>query len=190
MADTLSLPGTVRMYDVGEHGQLLDTEITLIPQPTDDPDDPLRWSKARRYWHAVLCCFIAGLTAATSNDAGCAVDSQNLELGITYDQINIAAGVLFIAIGYMTLLLSPTVTLYGRRLNYLISILMGLGGAIWFARTKTSSDSMGSQFFVGASESCAEAAVQTSLSDIFFQHQRGTVLGFYVLATNLGTYLG
>ncbi|KIW06700.1 uncharacterized protein PV09_02400 [Verruconis gallopava] len=190
MGDETSLPGTVRLFDVGEDGQLLDAEITLVPQPTNSPDDPLRWSKARRYWHAVLCCFIAGLTAATSNDAGSAADQQNEELGITYNQINIAAGVLFIAIGYMTLLLAPTVTLYGRRLNYLISILMGLGGSIWFARIQTSGDSIGSQFFVGASESCAEAAVQTSLSDIFFQHQRGTVLGFYVLATNLGTYLG
>lgn len=184
------LPGTVRLFDVGEGGVLDSTEITLIPQPTESPDDPLRWSKLRRYWHALLCCFIAGLTAATSNDAGSAADSQNEELGISYDQINNAAGVLFIAIGYMTLLLSPTVTLYGRRINYLICILLGLGGAIWFARIQSSGDSIGSQFFVGASESCAEAAVQTSLSDVFFQHQRGTVLGFYVLATNLGTYLG
>jgi MFS family permease len=190
MDDVTNLPGTVRLFDVGEDGAVNDTEITLIPQPTESPDDPLRWSKARRYRHAVLCCFIAGLTAATSNDAGSAADAQNEELGITYDQINNAAGVLFIAIGYMTLLLSPTVPLYGRRLNYLICILMGLGGSIWFARIQSSGDSIGSQFFVGASESCAEAAVQTSLSDIFFQHQRGTVLGFYVLATNLGTYLG
>lgn len=184
------LPGTVQLYDLNEDGTLAQTEVNLIPQPTNSPDDPLRWSTARRYWHAVLVCFIAALTAATSNDAGSAADSQNEDLGITYDQINNAAGVLFIAIGYMTLLLAPTVTLYGRRINYLISIAMGLGGAIWFARIQTSGDSIGSQFFVGASESCAEAAVQVSLSDVFFQHQRGTVLGFYVLATNVGTYMG
>jgi MFS family permease len=190
MEDPTSLPGTIRLYDLQEDGTLGQSEINLIPQPTSSPDDPLRWSAARRYWHAVLVCFIAALTAATSNDAGSAADSQNEDLGITYDQINVAAGVLFIAIGYMTLLLSPTVTLYGRRINYLICIALGLGGAVWFARIQTSSDSIGSQFFVGASESCAEAAVQTSLSDVFFQHQRGTVLGFYVLATNIGTYLG
>jgi MFS family permease len=184
------LPGTIRLFDLQEDGSLNDTEITLIPQPSENPDDPLRWSPARRYWHATLVCFIAALTAATSNDAGSAADAQNSELGISYSQINNAAGVLFIAIGYMTLLLAPTVTLYGRRINYLICIAMGLGGAAWFARVMSSGDSIGSQFFVGASESCAEAAVQTSLSDIFFQHQRGTVLGFYVLSTNLGTYLG
>ncbi|KAF2495266.1 MFS general substrate transporter [Lophium mytilinum] len=190
MENSPSLPGTVRLYDVQADGALDASEITLIPQPSSNPDDPLRWSPARRYWHATLVCFIAALTAATSNDAGSAADSQNEELGISYDQINNAAGVLFIAIGYMTLLLAPIVTLYGRRLNYLICITMGLGGAAWFARVHSSGDSIGSQFFVGASESCAEALVQTSLSDIFFQHQRGTVLGFYVLSTNIGTYLG
>lgn len=147
------LPGTIRLFDIQADGSLDDSEITLIPQPSSNPDDPLRWSPARRYWHATLVCFIAAFTAATANDAGSAADSQNTELGITYDQINNAAGVLFIAIGYMTLLLAPTVTLYGRRINYLICIAMGLGGAAWFARIYSSSDSIGSQFFVGASES-------------------------------------
>src|ERR1700712_2207818 len=190
MEDSSNLPGTIRLYDVQADGALGESEVTLIPQPSSDPDDPLRWSPARRYWHATLVCFVAALTAATANDAGSAADSQNEELGITYDQINVAAGVLFIAIGYMTLLLAPTVTLYGRRGNYLICMIMGLAGSAWFARVQTSKDSIGSQFFVGSAESCAEAAVQTSLSDVFFQHQRGTVLGFYVLATNIGTYMG
>jgi MFS family permease len=190
MEYTPDLPGTIRLYDPQEDGTYGLSEINLNPQPTNSPDDPLRWSAVRRYWHAVLVCFVAALTAATSNDAGSAADAQNEELGISYDKINNAAGVLFIAIGYMTLLLAPTVTLYGRRINYLICIILGLGGSIWFARIQNSGDSIGSQFFVGAAESCAEAAVQTSLSDVFFQHQRGTVLGFYVLATNIGTYLG
>jgi len=190
MEDVDHLPGTVRLYDFEFDGGLTESKIALLPQPTSSPDDPLRWSPARKYWHAFLVCFIAALTAATSNDAGGAADSQNEELNISYDQINVAAGVLFIAIGYMTLLLAPTVTLYGRRINYLICLVLSIGGSIWFARIQSSGDSIGSQFFVGASESCAEAVVQTSLSDIFFQHQRGTVLGLYVLSTNVGTYMG
>ncbi|KAF5015539.1 hypothetical protein F66182_13095, partial [Fusarium sp. NRRL 66182] len=67
---------------------------------------------------------------------------------------------------------------------------MGLLGAIWLARTQSTSDSIWNQLFVGISESCAEANVQLSLSDLFFEHQRGTFLGVYVLATSVGTYLG
>ncbi|PBP22140.1 major facilitator superfamily transporter [Diplocarpon rosae] len=35
-----------------------------------------------------------------------------------------------------------------------------------------------------------EASVQLSLSEIFFEHQVGSVIGIYVLATNVGNYLG
>lgn len=176
------LPGTSRLLDQGE--------IILSPPPTKSVNDPLNWSIARKYWHAFLVCFIAGLTAATSNDAGSAQFGENEDLGISYDAMNTGAGVLFIGIGYGTLFLSPAAWLWGRRCTYLFCILLGLLGAIWMARTQSTSDSIWNQLFVGISESCAEANVQLSLSDLFFEHQRGTFLGVYVLATSVGTYLG
>ncbi|KUL90997.1 hypothetical protein ZTR_00626 [Talaromyces verruculosus] len=176
------LPGTSRLLDQGE--------IILSPPPTKSVNDPLNWSIARKYWHALLVCFIAGLTAATSNDAGSAQFGENEDLGISYDAMNTGAGVLFIGIGYGTLFLSPAAWLWGRRCTYLFCILLGLLGAIWMARVQSTSDSIWNQLFVGISESCAEANVQLSLSDLFFEHQRGTFLGVYVLATSVGTYLG
>lgn len=180
--DSEYLPGTSRLLDQGE--------IILSPPPTKSVNDPLNWSIARKYWHALLVCFIAGLTAATSNDAGSAQFGENEDLGISYDAMNTGAGVLFIGIGYGTLFLSPAAWLWGRRCTYLFCILLGLLGAIWMARVQSTSDSIWNQLFVGISESCAEANVQLSLSDLFFEHQRGTFLGVYVLATSVGTYLG
>ncbi len=54
----------------------------------------------------------------------------------------------------------------------------------------TIQDSIWCQLFVGASEGCAEALAQQSLSDLFFEHRRGLVLGLFVLATSIGTFLG
>ncbi|CAI7627935.1 unnamed protein product [Penicillium glandicola] len=182
MDEDLHLNGTERIC--------VDGDITLIPSPTNSPNDPLNWSIWRRYWHAFLVLFFVALTAATSNDAGTAGNGMNLELGISWDQINIAAGVLFIGIGYTTLLLGPAPFLYGRRISYLICLLSSVVGSIWLARTQNTTDNILSQLFVGASESCAEALAQLSLSDLFFQHQRGLVLGLYVLATSVGTFMG
>ncbi|KAI9737632.1 MAG: hypothetical protein M1818_005636 [Claussenomyces sp. TS43310] len=190
----LLLPGTSRLVedrDQRESSHLIThDEIVLSPQPTNSVNDPLLWSLPRKYWHVTLLCFITGLTAATANDAGSAQDGENTELGLSYDSMNTGAGVLFIGIGYWTLLISPAAWLYGRRITYLICLLLGLVGAIWMARVQTTEDSIWNQLFVGASEACAEANVQLSLSDLFFQHQRGTVIGIYVLATSIGTYLG
>lgn len=178
------------MFVQGDSGDLRDQELTLTPPPTNSPNDPLNWSKWRKYWHAALILYITALTAAVSNDAGAAGDGMLDELGIPYSVANTAAGVLFLAIGYWTLLASPMPWLYGRRIQYLICLLFSVIGSIWFARIQTVQDSIWNQLFVGASESCAEALAQLSLSDLFFQHQRGSVLGLYILATSIGTFLG
>lgn len=188
------VPGTSLLYDDVHHPSnahlLKHGDIILSPQPTKSVNDPLNWSLPRKYWHVFLVCFITGLTAATSNDAGSAQYGENTELGISYDSMNTGAGVLFVGIGYFTLLISPAAWLYGRRITYLVCLTVGVIGAIWMARVQTTEDSIWNQLFVGASEACAEANVQLSLSDLFFQHQRGTVLGIYVLSTSIGTYLG
>lgn len=183
------LPGTIRVF-VERDGVLQDGELILNPIPTNSPNDPLNWSPWRKYWHAFLVLFITGFTAATANDAGSAGDGQLHELGIPYSVENTGAGVLFIGIGYWCLLASPMPWLWGRRIGYLIGLVWSLIGAIWFGYVQTEEDAIWNQLFVGASESCAEALAQLSLSDLFFQHQRGLVLGLYILATSVGTFLG
>ena len=194
-ASDSELAGTKKIFTIIDTTEqtfdhVLSEHITLRPQPTKSPNDPLNWSAWRRYWHAGLVLFFTGLTAATANDAGSAGDGQTTELPITWNSINIAAGILFVGIGYTCLLLSPATSLYGRRIVYLISMGFSLIGSVWFAKIQNSGDSYGSQFFVGASESCAESAAQLSLSDVFFEHQRGAVLGLYIFATSVGTFLG
>lgn len=164
--------------------------IILHPQPSDSPNDPLNWGKWTKLYQMILLCFVTGFTAATSNDAGSIQDTLNESYGISYDSMNVGAGVLFASIGLCTYILGPTSSLYGRKITYLICIILGLGGAIWFGRAKTSSDSIWSQLFVGASEGCAEATVQLSISDMYFSHQLSTTLTFYILSTSVGTYLG
>lgn len=185
--DDEQLAGTERVVEGAGREEVV--VVVLMPQPTSSPRDPLNWSAARKHWHAFLVLFVVGLTAATSNDAGGAADAL-LALGISYGVENTGAGVLFAGIGYATLLLSPLPALYGRRSTYLLCLLSSVAGGVWFARARRPADAVWSQLFVGASESCAEAAAQLSLSELFFSHQRGAVMGLYILATSVGTFLG
>jgi MFS family permease len=167
-----------------------DGNIILIPQPSNSPNDPLNWSAGRKYWHMLVVCFVTAFTAATSNDAGAAQNDMNFYLGIPWTVFNTGAGVLFIGIGYWTFLQSPTAFLYGRRVGYLFCLFLGLGGSIWFGFVKTSRDAIWSQLFVGASEAVAEAQVQLSLMDVFFQHRASFAISLYIMCTSIGTYLG
>lgn len=163
MSDEDFLPGTKRLYDaegraVAHHSELKKQgEIVLATQPTDHPDDPLQWSPPRKYWHAILLLLITALTGATTNESGSAQFTENAELGIRYKSFNIGAGVLFLGIGYWTLFISPFVWLYGRRISYLVCLMLGVIGGIWFARGEKTSDAIWNQLFVSASESCSEA---------------------------------
>ena len=194
MDDQETLPGTRRLFthDFAHFAQPLKKvgDIVLIPQPTDSPRDPLIWSMTRKIWHSALVVFVTALTAATSNAASAAQYGQNIELKISFTTSNTAAGVLFIGMGFWVLISSPAVYLYGRRILYLLSMIWGLVGGIWFANCQRANDVIWSQFFVGASESVAEATVQLSLMDLWYQHQRGLVISVYVLAVSVGTYLG
>ncbi|KAA8896867.1 hypothetical protein TRICI_006822 [Trichomonascus ciferrii] len=165
-------------------------DLILIPQPSDSPNDPLNWGYWRKVWQFFLLMCVTGLTAATANDAGAGQNGMHEELGISWDSMNVAAGVLFIGIAFSTLLLSPTSFLYGRKISYLICITVGLFGNLWFAKVQNTQDSIWCQLLVGISESCAESQVQLSLSDVFFRHQLGSYLAVYILATSIGTYLG
>lgn len=193
------IPGTFNIYSSSslENGLIYGSElkkdkngIVLLPQPSDSPNDPLNWSKVRKWAHFILMAFITAFTAATSNDAGAAQDSLNEIYGISYDAMNTGAGVLFLGIGWATLFLAPFANLYGRKITYIICTVLGLLGGLWFALAHRTSDTIWSQLFVGISESCAEAQVQLSLTDIYFQHQLGTVLTGYIMATSIGTFLG
>lgn len=187
--DSGDIPGTCRLYDADASSTTSDAPL-LVPQPSKSPRDPLNWGLARKIWHTLLVCSVTGLTAAISNDAGSAQDRMNAELGISYDAMNDAAGVLFLGIALSTYLFYPSTILYGRRIQYMVALLFGFLGSIWFAATQTAADSIGSQLFCGISESCAEALVQLSLCDLWFVHQRGSAIALYVLATSIGTFLG
>lgn len=164
--------------------------VILMPQPTNSPNDPLNWLGWRKAWHTAILCVITGLTAAIANDAGAAQDSLNQIYGISYDAMNTGAGVLFLFIGWSCIFLAPASSLYGRRISYLFCLVCGVLGSVWFALSRRTADTTWSQAIVGISEACAEAQVQQSISDIFFQHQLGLVLTIYILATSTGSFLG
>lgn len=181
-------PGTFLLFTESSNGQ--PNEIVLRPEPTDSPNDPLTWPMWRKVWHTFVLVIITGLAAGLSTLSGAASFAMNNELGIPPNQFNIAVAVLFIGIGGGTYLMSPLPRLLGRRLSYILSLVAGIVGCVMFAKVQKTGLLIGAHIFLGVAESCAEAMVQHSLSDIFFEHQRGSVLGLYVLALSGGTFLG
>ncbi|XWX01758.1 hypothetical protein V2A60_009787 [Cordyceps javanica] len=181
-------PGTLLLFAPSSSGQ--HQEIILHPEPTESPNDPLTWPTWRKAWHTFVLVVITGLAAGLSTMSGAASYTMNNKLGITPNQFNVAVALLFVGIGSGTYLMSPLPRLLGRRLSYVLSLVAGVVGCVMFARVQKTGLLIASHLFLGVAESCAEAMVQHSLSDIFFEHQRGSVMGLYVLALSGGTFMG
>lgn len=73
MADsTRPVPGTVHLIDIagqastGEHASGK-TDIVLVPQPSSDPEDPLRWTSKRKFWAlAIFAVYTLGVGIPTT----------------------------------------------------------------------------------------------------------------------------
>ena len=107
--------------------------------------------------------------------------------GINYASFNVGAGALFIGIGYWTLLISPScmvawppdiisgVPMSGSNWRNLV--------LLWEIRLPTQFGTSCSLERLGP----AQKPMWGSLMEIFFQHQRGAILGSYMLAISAGT---
>lgn len=55
------VPGTVHLVDLdstvhARHAGGPNKDVVLVPKPSDDPDDPLNWSRARKMVFLVCLC--------------------------------------------------------------------------------------------------------------------------------------
>lgn len=63
--NTEILPGTEVMADIGSHHFVKGKSHVLVPQPSDDPHDPLNWST---FWKAM--CIIASTSVSFTQGFG------------------------------------------------------------------------------------------------------------------------
>ncbi|PYI06184.1 MFS general substrate transporter [Aspergillus sclerotiicarbonarius CBS 121057] len=157
--DPTAIPGTVTLVDlehvVASRHARGDSDIVLIPQPSDDPDDPLNWAP----WRKTLSTI-------------CISDAT----GISVDTLNQGTGYMFLFAGWGLLFWQPLALQYGKRLTYILSLIGMLRrspyihtNGQWIAR------SILSGFFLAPIEALPEVTV----TDVYFTHERGTYMALY-----------
>jgi MFS family permease len=78
--------------------------------------------------------------------------------------------------GTGNLIWMPLVNKYGRRPIYLISYVIYLACAIWAACTTGYGSFLTARILMGFGSGAAETMAPLSIADIFFLHERGTVM--------------
>ncbi|KAF7531740.1 hypothetical protein G7054_g8607 [Neopestalotiopsis clavispora] len=183
---------TVEGYPV-QHVERGDGRIILVPQPSPtDPNDPLRWPewlKWSTFLNALGYSFMGGVTGPIM---AAMMIPLSQRFGQTLQRMSYANGATLVCQGVGNTLWMPLAIKFGRRPVYLISnTLMGIA-CIWLGVATNASYTpfIIGRAFLGLFEAPIESIVPSTVTDIFFLHNRGARISMYGLSVLGGNELG
>ena len=193
--EDLSVPGTVYMVDLDGLQRVQETNthganVILVPQPSDDPNDPLRWltrKKLLQFWFLFLWAFMQGVI---TNWTGPVFSIWMEELPCTQMQLNIARALMLLFLCMGCLFLQPLALKLGRRMVYVCCTLVQIVVCIIGSQMNSIKVFFLMQILTGIAASPGDALVEISTTDVFFQHERASKLTWFILALYGGCDLG
>ncbi|PHH67430.1 hypothetical protein CDD81_41 [Ophiocordyceps australis] len=178
-------PGTVILQS--EHSS--DGTVARQPTPSDDPNDPLAWPLWRKSINYALLMTMT-VVIFTALNVQIIFWNQMLEdMDVTLKDLTNAQAIQLVGLALGCVFIIPFAQKYGRRTVYIISTAGVTVGAWWSANMKTSTEVYLTNLLLGLAGAANETAVQMSIRDMFFVHQRGTANGLYLAAVTAGAFL-
>lgn len=189
------VPGTIHLVDIDN---ILDVKkddnskhnIILQPQPSSDPNDPLRWSQLKKNCQFALLTLWSMLQAMSLNWSTPFWLQWTVEMSTTLNDLNNAFALGFLFLGVGCVFLSPTSLKLGKRTVYIICSLLSIAANIIGTQQSNIGYFYAVKCLCGLAVAPVDAIVEISATDIFFTHERSTRLSILVLALYVGSDLG
>ncbi|KAL2050607.1 hypothetical protein ABVK25_009115 [Lepraria finkii] len=176
------VPGTEIMADVGTHHFVKSSghsHRVLVPQPSDDPNDPLNWTGFWKF-STLTCATAATFVQGMGPLALAPMLPQLIEaFDSNLDAVIQFTGVAILVLGFSNFIWVPLSTSFGRRPVYLASLLICFGSAIWRAKATTYGSFMGACVLNGIGAGPAETIQPNVIADVMFLHERGAYQTLY-----------
>ncbi|KAK4152153.1 major facilitator superfamily domain-containing protein [Chaetomidium leptoderma] len=156
-------------YAQGKYGR-----VELVPQPSDDPDDPLTWPVWRKelnFWSLLMMVAMTGVMKTIFMT----VNAQLAEsYNVSYTAVAALTGVPLILsalTGFVCLMASR---ICGKRPLYLTSLLLVFIGAVLNTNVASGyAQSMAARVFQGLGWGAFDTLVLGSIQDTYYEHERG-----------------
>lgn len=190
------VPGTVHLVDLQgilnvQKDSNQKRNIILVPQPTSNPNDPLRWSQGKKkaqFAFLFIWSFLQAVNVAWYAPAW-TLWTEELT-GATFPTLNNATALCFLFLGIGCLFLQPTALKLGRRFVYILCSILAIIANIIGSRAKSIKYIYAAQIIAGFAAAPVDSLVEISTTDVFFQHERAQYLSFFILALYAGSDLG
>ncbi|GAA6007777.1 uncharacterized protein JCM10292_005431 [Rhodotorula paludigena] len=166
-------------------------DLILVPTPSDDPCDPLNFSRARK--EAAYLALLGGTVLAGT--CGPLVAPAFVQLASELDrplsQISQLNGSLVLTIGVGSAVFAPIQRKWGTRPSFLIAALFAFVSQIWAGASKTNYPSLlAARAVQGLAMGCYFNNVPAAVDSLFFVHERGLRISLWNACLVGGINLG
>lgn len=181
-----NVPGTATIADLDELNVAQRTTtgvvkysrsgIILVPQPSDDPNDPLNLPLWRRDLITGILCLWSVIASTLSPLL--AADSITLlfyyDRPTTFTDIALLTGYHLLGVGVAGFIFVASARVWGKRHLYLLGTITIIWSSAWGGATGQNYNSLiAARFFQGIGLAPFEALVNASVGDLYFVHERG-----------------
>jgi MFS family permease len=164
-------------------------KILLVPQPSEDPNDPLNWP----LWHRDLILFVLSFASILASTLSPLLAADTASLAIlftrTFTEMALLTGYHLLAVGLAGFLFVPSARIWGKRHLYVLGTLIVVISSFWGGGSGTNYKSLlWARVFQGIGLAPFEALVNASVGDMYFVHERGARMAVSNLALFGGAF--
>lgn len=152
--------------------------IILVPQPSDDPADPLNWPLWRRDVVTLVLCLLSVIASTLSPLLAANTLTLTIYFARPFTDIALLTGYHLLGVGIAGFFFVASARLWGKRHLYLLGTVIIILSSIWGGASNHNYKSlMAARFFQGVGLAPFEALVNASIGDLYFVHERGLRMG-------------
>ncbi|PQE24684.1 major facilitator superfamily transporter protein [Rutstroemia sp. NJR-2017a WRK4] len=178
-----SAPGTLQLIDTDRHFHVKHSQdehdIVLVPLSSDDPEDPLNWSRRRKLLHT-SCVMMYTIMMVFPSTAVYSVTTPIAKAThLTIDNLVSGTGAMFLFYGWGCIVWQAFALQYGKRPTYLISMLASVIIMAVTPLCTTNGPYLATKILQGFIGAPVETLCEISMTDIWFAHERPLYLAIY-----------
>ena len=157
-----------------KHGTGRNANVILVPQPSNDPNDPLNWPQSKKLTALGITCWGAVLYAAVvSAMLNAAFFQMSVQINTTIPALVLTSGYQTLVVGVCGPIFSALSRKWGTRPIFLLASVLCLVADIVGSCVNSYEGVLASRILQGFAIAPYESLIFTLISDMFFVHERG-----------------
>ncbi|KAK7727758.1 hypothetical protein SLS57_002801 [Botryosphaeria dothidea] len=163
--------------------------ILLVPQPSDDPNDPLNWP----LWKRDVILFVLSLLSVIASTLSPLLAANTLTLSFEFQRnftdMALLTGYHLLGVGVAGFLFVPSARIWGKRHAFLLGTVILIVSSAWGGASGHNYASLlWARIFQGVGLAPFEALVNACVGDLYFVHERGKRMALSNLALFGGAF--